>query len=445
MSARLRDLIAVALGVAPAALGAGCGGKPESSICSDEERGCIGWVVQTEELWCSVEWPVWDWEAESDSMLEYLREPPLEDHTYARDLRLDEPRLTAARCESLMSVLRETGLGGPPRLYLRLQREFDDDGPDGRVEVEVMDEVVAAEAPLTLGDGAASFGPHEGVLYGQAGEFYGRLLLQDAWVEDPCCGGRPFTISGTPRLATPSPTAAWNSHETPFIRDLPPTLRALLADHWAAAGRTEHASVASFARFSLQLMALGAPPELLTAAAAAAADEVRHARRCFGLAAAFGAPKTGVGALDVSGCLATAGDPAATLVELLREACIGETIAAAQAEHARQLATDPAVNDVLTEIVEDESRHAAYGWRCAKWLLEQHPELLPLAAAVLTRPPRPAAAPAPPPAHDPALARFGLLSPATLQAVAHETWEGVIRPARAVLLGRSESAPAALA
>jgi hypothetical protein len=445
MSARLRDLIAVALGVAPAALGVGCGGKPTTVVCADDRQGCIGWQVQTDHLLCSAEWPVSLWEADSDSVLDDLSEPPLEDDTQILDLRLWMPSVSDAACESRVAVLQESARGWSHGLHLGLVSESDDGGPDGWVEVLVDGERVASGAHLTLEDRTASFGPHVGWLFGQQGLIYGQLMLKDAFVDEGGDGGRPFTISGTPHLAAPSPTAAWNSHETPSIRDLPPTLRAQLADHWAAAGRTEHASVASFARFSLQLMALGAPPELLTAAAAAAADEVRHARRCFGLAAAFGAPEAGVGALDVSGCLATAGDPAATLVELLREACIGETIAAAQAERACQLAVDPAVNDVLTEIVEDESRHAAYGWRCAKWLLEQHPELLQLAAAVLTRPPRPAAAPAPPPAHDPALARFGLLSPATLQAVAHETWEGVIRPARAVLLGRSESAPAALA
>lgn len=49
----------------------------------------------------------------------------------------------------------------------------------------------------------------------------------------------------------------------------------------------EHASVAAFARFTLQLLAMGAPAELVQASVGAAADELDHARLRFGIADRF--------------------------------------------------------------------------------------------------------------------------------------------------------------
>ena len=52
-------------------------------------------------------------------------------------------------------------------------------------------------------------------------------------------------------------------------------LRSAVADAWVRDALAEHASVASFARCMLELMSVGAPPQLLSAAALAANDEVR--------------------------------------------------------------------------------------------------------------------------------------------------------------------------
>ena len=72
------------------------------------------------------------------------------------------------------------------------------------------------------------------------------------------------------------------------VSSLPTSLRTALEAEWTQMARAEHAAVASFARFTLQLMSIGAPAELLGAAQTAAADECRHAKICFGLAAVYG-------------------------------------------------------------------------------------------------------------------------------------------------------------
>ncbi|MFZ5897429.1 MAG: hypothetical protein ACOY0T_40625 [Myxococcota bacterium] len=75
----------------------------------------------------------------------------------------------------------------------------------------------------------------------------------------------------------------------------PSELRNALSDEWARAACFEHASIASFNRFSLELLALGAPGDLVERANRAALDEVRHARLCFALASVYAGDDFGPG------------------------------------------------------------------------------------------------------------------------------------------------------
>lgn len=50
---------------------------------------------------------------------------------------------------------------------------------------------------------------------------------------------------------------------------------------WSADALAEHTSIASFARFTLQLLALDAPSDLLSRSQQAGKDEMEHARLCF--------------------------------------------------------------------------------------------------------------------------------------------------------------------
>jgi hypothetical protein len=283
----------------------------------------------------------------------------------------------------------------------------------------------------------------DGVVYTE--RWFGEIKLDEIEyipTDDGYDGGRPFTVDGAPRLArTAAQGGGWSAvmgaDAARPAPPLPPHLQRRVASAWAQLGRMEHASVGSFARFSLELLAMGAPPALLTEAALAMADEVRHARACFGLAEALGGEPTSPAALDVSGALAHLDrniDRRAILTSLLTEACVIETVAAAQAERALAAAASPVVRGVLAEIVADEARHAAYGWRCAKWMLDAHPELRGVAQEVLA-----GLAPAedPLPEADPdaaGLAAFGLLDARTRAQSKRETWEKVIRPAAALLL-----------
>ena len=53
---------------------------------------------------------------------------------------------------------------------------------------------------------------------------------------------------------------------------------------WIGSAESEHASIASFARHTLQLLSLNAPADLLIASQTAAIDEVRHTEASYGVA-----------------------------------------------------------------------------------------------------------------------------------------------------------------
>jgi hypothetical protein len=105
------------------------------------------------------------------------------------------------------------------------------------------------------------------------------------------------------------------------------------------------------------------------------ADEIDHAERAFALASAYKNSPAGPGPLDVRGALSV---PTAKsfLATLLREGCIGETLAAVEAAEAHERAIDPSVRETLAIIAHDETTHAALACRAARWVLENHdPEL----------------------------------------------------------------------
>jgi hypothetical protein len=150
---------------------------------------------------------------------------------------------------------------------------------------------------------------------------------------------------------------------------LSPAMRQRLTDEWARDALFEHASVASFSRFSLHLMAVAAPPDLLLDAHRAAIDEVKHARMCFALASAYAGEPLGPGALPLEGDILGSLDLTSIVLATVHEGCIGETLASLEASTVLEIAEEPAVKDVLTHIAEDEGRHAELAWRFVKWAL----------------------------------------------------------------------------
>jgi hypothetical protein len=201
---------------------------------------------------------------------------------------------------------------------------------------------------------------------------------------DPCfnetTAGRPFLVEGKARLAVLSELSdagAWAMAMEVSLRELSSAQRVVLAQEWTRDGLDEHASIPAFARHVMELMALGAPPRLVSAAIKAMNDEVEHARLCFGLASAYAGRPIGPGEMEMAGALdrllggSGEVDEAEVVRGLIREGCIGETLAAILAERACERTREPVVAAVLDTIAEDETRHAGLAWRTLRWMLER--------------------------------------------------------------------------
>jgi hypothetical protein len=252
--------------------------------------------------------------------------------------------------------------------------------------------------------------------------------------------GRPLMVAGEARIAHTRPGDGWVVQGLgPLGLELSEGERRWLGARWRRAARYEHASVASFARFTLDLMRFGAPPELLAAAQTAAADEVRHAAAAFALARRFDGLDEEPGALDLGATLELSPDLAAFAEATFREGCVGETLAALRAAEQRSVAREPDVQAALDALVREEGEHAELAWRTVAWALREGGapvrDAVRRAAATCARELEGAAAPAQDPSIRPAaLAPYGVLSPSREARALSEGWRRVIAPALAAVL-----------
>ena len=133
----------------------------------------------------------------------------------------------------------------------------------------------------------------------------------------------------------------------------------------------------------MELMALGAPRELIEATTRAIADEIRHAQTSFSIASSFAWQPLGPSELDTTPASHGPVTPERVLRGVLAEGCIGETLAAAQAMTQATQVDDPELRQALETIAHEEGEHAELAWQIAAWMLGKWPELRPVAQAVL--------------------------------------------------------------
>lgn len=256
-----------------------------------------------------------------------------------------------------------------------------------------------------------------------------------------CISGRPLQVEGAARTAP----RVWREDfrgaaKAPSMEGLDEGLRAALAEHWARIGAMEHASVGSFARFTLELLALGAPPELLAETQRAALDEVAHAELAYGLASAYAGRGVGPGPLSLAGVVAQT-ERDAIVAALIEEACVGETLAAAEAAALAEGIEDEALRAALRQIADDELRHAALGFKALAWMLrdagdEERAAVLARFEAAMSKASR---APRSPARIAPAQ---GLCAGEELGAIRRAALREIVRPCMEALLGERREARA---
>lgn len=184
--------------------------------------------------------------------------------------------------------------------------------------------------------------------------------------------GRQIRKRGKVQLAPLAEGGDWS--RLSLAADAPPELRPRLAERWRENGRTEHASVAAFARLTLDLMALGAPAKLLEDAGRDSLDEIRHADLCFSLARALDGKSESPAAFPaVRGSRRTFRMLALArlAVDSLIDGALHEGISARVLARLAKRCEDPAAREVVLELARDEGRHAAHGWDVVEWCLAE--------------------------------------------------------------------------
>ncbi len=259
-------------------------------------------------------------------------------------------------------------------------------------------------------------------------------------------GGRPFLVEDRARVAPIHRSEGERGWGLPAVEGRPAVdgltseERAALAEAWTMDALFEHASVASFARFSLALLGVGAPAELVELAHRAALDEVRHVRLCFALASAYAGEDIAPGPFPVGGEVNLGRSLADLAASTVKEGCVSETLAAVTAAEQLDRATDPAVRAALAVIAADEARHAELSWRTVAWAVragggEVRAAVERALAEALDRGRHAPAREANTDASAATMAAHGRLDPATAARVAESALADVVAPAARALLG----------
>ncbi len=152
--------------------------------------------------------------------------------------------------------------------------------------------------------------------------------------------------------------------EDPAVQELDTATRSALGTQWELRAKAELRVASVFSVVSQGLFEKGADPAVLTIAARAVSDEVRHSELCRTLAERYlGRPVAWPppGAVPMPR-LAQAPDALRPTLHALAMGCVNETIASAWLEVSLRDAVSPMVRAALRELIADDIHHARLGW-----------------------------------------------------------------------------------
>lgn len=178
--------------------------------------------------------------------------------------------------------------------------------------------------------------------------------------------GRPYYRGSCPVIARPVRRKRSGQRRLRW-EGKGPVRRRELAALWVRRGALEHAAVASFGRFALDLLALGAPDDLVQDAIRAIREEARHAKLAFAVAASLGDRGHEPGRLPIDVSLNT------TCEEFVRrtvvEGCVAETIGTDLLKARAEATVSRSLRRILKRLAKDETRHADLGFRALEFAL----------------------------------------------------------------------------
>ena len=160
-----------------------------------------------------------------------------------------------------------------------------------------------------------------------------------------------------------------------------------LGGKWTRNALAEHASIASFAAFSLALMSNGVPSHLVESAMKAGLDEIKHAKISFTIASKLMGKEISPGPLPPSKHEFN-NNMTALAMAVAKEGCVDETLSSLEAAAEVDLINDALNNgvtggtkyygissellvyirDELRIIALDESIHSSLAWKTLEWV-----------------------------------------------------------------------------
>jgi hypothetical protein len=152
--------------------------------------------------------------------------------------------------------------------------------------------------------------------------------------------------------------------DDPSVDALDQPTRAYLSWQWEQRAAAELKVASMFAVLSRELIEAGAAKAVVTTAARAVGDEVRHAEICRSLAERYGGrdvpwPRPGRTPAPLHRPAPRALRPTLHVVAM---GCINETIASAWLEASLRAAVAPLPRAALRELMSDDVQHARLGW-----------------------------------------------------------------------------------
>jgi hypothetical protein len=180
------------------------------------------------------------------------------------------------------------------------------------------------------------------------------------------CGvsGRPLRVDDGRVIANAMRGDGWSE---PPASGAPDSAR---ATRWTRDALHEHASIGAFARLSLQLLGVGAPPALLRAAQQAALDAIKHAQLSFALASKLTGVQLRPGPLPLPHEVRIAYDLSTIAVEALLDGAVCEALSAAEARARLRTVDDDEERAALRLIARDEAEHAELAESIVAWCVE---------------------------------------------------------------------------
>ncbi|NQZ33170.1 MAG: ferritin-like domain-containing protein [Oceanospirillaceae bacterium] len=148
-----------------------------------------------------------------------------------------------------------------------------------------------------------------------------------------------------------------------------------LQQFWFNQAVAEYTSSARTVELCHWMQQLSISPDLIRDAIRIADDEMVHAQICFDVSQAVGCTKKlPIESMRLHLEREFESHAKSLLLVIVQSYCFGETVAVPLFSAMRKSASEPAVITVFDRILEDEPRHAKFGWLTLAWCYENLPQ-----------------------------------------------------------------------